>query len=68
MEESIVHEQENHTSQEAAENDAECWDCKGVRGLRHPVQIPQRAERSVLHKDHQVVDEKSAPAQTDEMS
>ena len=63
MEKGIVHEHKNHTGEETAEDDAECWHCKGVSGVGGPVEVPQCTESSVLHQNHQVVDEKTTPTQ-----
>jgi len=62
MEKGVVHEHEDHPGEEAAEDDAEGGHREGVGGARRPVEIPQRTESSVLHQDHQVVDEEPTPA------
>lgn len=67
MEKGIVHEHEHHAGEETAEDDTECWNGEGVSGVRKPVEIPQRTESSVLHQDHQVIDEKPTPAGTSDM-
>lgn len=59
MEESVVHKHEDHTCQEAGEDDAKRRNGEGVSASWNPVKVPKGAERSVLQQDDQVIDEKT---------